>query len=361
MNNASSLTNTTTWTALTALTSNISTVAFDATNAAILLSNRITNLNASTTSALSQQTRLIANISLSPTTPTALNVSSSLYYTPLTQAVRGWLLSSNPNANVRTIATPPLLSNNPTSILLTASGSFLISDYDGSKVIEISPSLNFSSQTRTTFVGSRPLGLARIGNNDILIALFHPTSPSVMRVNASGSPVWESASAPFNYPWAIAVLSDLRVMVTDYLAQRIVVLNGTTGVTLGSLQMQWPNGTNVPPSNYTGIVADSADRLYVADDINGRVFMIWPNGTIIRTLGQPGLNIGQFQTLRGLMVDDMGNVAACDPTSNRITIFSPTGTLYGFMNLPGSPRWVAPGPFGTLAVSEISPSAVRLY
>src|SRR4051812_10202798 len=62
------------------------------------------------------------------------------------------------------------------------------------------------------------------------------------------------------------------------------------------------------PIILAGIAVDSANNVFVADVVNGRIRKITPNGAVT-TLAT---NAPRFPALRGLTVDAVGNIFAAD-------------------------------------------------
>ncbi len=75
-------------------------------------------------------------------------------------------------------------------------------------------------------------------------------------------------------------------------------------------------------------IATAGDELYVCDFKSQRVLVLnRHNGTLLRTIGQPGGDPGQFIRPLGIAVDADGNIYVADVMTCRIQKFSPDGKL----------------------------------
>ena len=75
----------------------------------------------------------------------------------------------------------------------------------------------------------------------------------------------------------------------------------------------------------SGIAADSAGNVYVADTYNNRVQKFTSSGAFVTKWGGEGAGNGQFVSVCAIAVDGAGNVYVGDQTM-RIQKFSSTGT-----------------------------------
>ena len=75
----------------------------------------------------------------------------------------------------------------------------------------------------------------------------------------------------------------------------------------------------------SGVAADSAGNVYVADSYNNRVQKFTSSGAFVTKWGSEGAGNGQFVSVCGIAVDGAGNVYVGDQTM-RIQKFSSTGT-----------------------------------
>jgi tripartite motif-containing protein 71 len=69
------------------------------------------------------------------------------------------------------------------------------------------------------------------------------------------------------------------------------------------------------------VALDSADKVYVADQLNHRIQKFDSGGTFITKWGNKGVGDGQFEFPRAVAVDSSGNVYVADGSNNRIQEF----------------------------------------
>ena len=160
---------------------------------------------------------------------------------------------------------------------------------------------------------------------------------------AAGSADGLGAAARFNSPFGVAVDAAGTVYVTDRNNQTIRAISpaglvttiaGTAGIV----------GINDGPGNAalfnfpTGIAADTAGNLYVADNLNNTVRRLTPAGTnwVVTTFaGTPGVtgvadgtgSAASFNKPNDLSVDSSGNVYVTDNSNNTIRKITPSGVV----------------------------------
>ena len=142
----------------------------------------------------------------------------------------------------------------------------------------------------------------------------------------------------FLLPTAIAVRSDGRIFVASHSSriQRHVV--GIQVVTrthdyIGKIGGYGTEvGQMVSPSS---LALDSADNLYLSDNVLNRITVFDKVGDLISTWGTKGDGIGQFDGPSGLVIDIEGNVVVVDHKNNRIQKFTKDGKFMGFWGMFG--------------------------
>jgi len=80
-----------------------------------------------------------------------------------------------------------------------------------------------------------------------------------------------------------------------------------------------------------GVAWDKEGNIYVADGAasgagNARVAKFDKDGHFIKSWGQRGSEVGQFNSLRGIALDAQGNVYVADGGNKRIQVFDGSGT-----------------------------------
>ncbi len=118
-----------------------------------------------------------------------------------------------------------------------------------------------------------------------------------------------------------------------------------------------------------GIAVDSKGDIWVADTGNDRVEELSSTGTFIRAFGEEGTGTGQFIEPTALAIDSSGNVWVADTANKRVEEFSSTGTyLREFVGNSAKANgiaadakgdvWVAQT--GVYRVVELSPEAKEI-
>jgi DNA-binding beta-propeller fold protein YncE len=101
----------------------------------------------------------------------------------------------------------------------------------------------------------------------------------------------------------------------------------------GRLGPPGPPGTGIPGDSFTrtaDVAWDRAGNIYVADGAgngvgNARVAKFDKDGHFIKSWGQRGTEQGQFNSLRGIVLDAQGNVYVADAGNKRIQVFDGDG------------------------------------
>ena len=94
-----------------------------------------------------------------------------------------------------------------------------------------------------------------------------------------------------------------------------------------------PPGSGIPGDSFVrtaGIAWDKDGNIYVADGVamgagNARVAKFDKDGHFIKSWGQRGSEVGQFNSLRGIALDAQGNVYIADAGNKRIQVFDGDG------------------------------------
>jgi NHL repeat len=94
-----------------------------------------------------------------------------------------------------------------------------------------------------------------------------------------------------------------------------------------------PPGSGIPGDSFVrtaGVAWDKDGNIYVADGVamgagNARVAKFDKDGHFIKSWGQRGSEVGQFNSLRGIALDAQGNVYVADAGNKRIQVFDSDG------------------------------------
>jgi len=163
----------------------------------------------------------------------------------------------------------------------------------------------------------------------------------VTTLAGSGSPGFADgtgAAAQFDSPAGVAVDSADNVYVSDLGNHRIrkVTPAGVVTTLAGSGSSGFADGTGtaVQFNGPTGVALDSADNVYVADRDNHRIRKVTPAGVVTTLAGSslPGPADGtgtdaQFYFPSGVAADSAGNVYVADLANHRIRKVTPLGVV----------------------------------
>jgi len=108
---------------------------------------------------------------------------------------------------------------------------------------------------------------------------------------------------------------------------------GGGGRALGPGGVSGPSGIGIPGDSFTrtaGVAWDKDGNIYVADGAalnagNARVAKFDKDGHFLKSWGLRGIEIAQFNSLRGIAIDAQGNVYVADAGNKRIQVFDGDG------------------------------------
>jgi DNA-binding beta-propeller fold protein YncE len=151
------------------------------------------------------------------------------------------------------------------------------------------------------------------------------------------------------------------VYVSDHSTSKIYIYSAQ-GTYLRTFAPQGNVGTFLP----LGLAFGHDGTLYVTD-IQGsgkahRVVVFSPNGTLVRSMGAPGLLFPN-----GIAIDQHGNINVADSNNGRLLVFTPAGKIIGLVGHGvgsgdlGLPRGVAVDGAGRIYVVDSSDHMVRVY
>jgi hypothetical protein len=106
-----------------------------------------------------------------------------------------------------------------------------------------------------------------------------------------------------------------------------------------------PPGSGIPGDSFVrtaGVAWDKDGNIYVADGVamgagNARVAKFDKDGHFIKSWGQRGSEVGQFNSLRGIALDAQGNVYVADAGNKRIQVFDGDGNPKTQITSVGTP------------------------
>jgi len=146
-------------------------------------------------------------------------------------------------------------------------------------------------------------------------------------------------SAKFNFPGGLTIDSRNNIYVADTNSHtiRIIYAGGAVSTLAGGggSGNANGNGTNAKFDTPRGIAADSRGNVYVADSggVGHKIRIIYPGGAVSTLAGStPGFANGngtnaRFDNPRGVAVDSNGNVYVADNSNRRIRIIYPGGAV----------------------------------
>jgi sugar lactone lactonase YvrE len=248
----------------------------------------------------------------------------------------------------------------PHGVAVDTTGHLFIADTNNNRIREV----NLSSGQITTFAGNgtqgyqgdsglassaelnMPQGVALDGTGDLFIAdTFNcvvrqvvVSSTQISTVAGSGSSGFSgdggsAVSAALNFPYAVAADSSGHVFVADFFNNRIREVSGGNISTIAGNGTYGFAGDNNTATNATlnypsGIAADAAGHVFIADTLNNRVREIDLFTGIITTVagngtaGYSGDNgkatAAELNSPNGLAVDSSGHLFIADTNNNRI-------------------------------------------
>ncbi len=146
-------------------------------------------------------------------------------------------------------------------------------------------------------------------------------------------------------PVAVAVRADGAVFVADTWLKKVFLLD--RGGKL--IRVAAEEGLARP----AGLAYDAArQRLYVVDSATHRVSVYGPEGTLIRTWGQAGIQDGEFNRPTHLALDRSGTLLVTDALNFRIQAFDREGRFLWKLGRPGDGSGDLAAPKGLGADSE---------
>jgi sugar lactone lactonase YvrE len=161
-------------------------------------------------------------------------------------------------------------------------------------------------------------------------------------IGGAGNLNGQGGASRFNGPTSVAQDSHGNYYVADGYNQLIrkITPAGLVSTYAGKYGMQGHTDGNVADATFNlpaGIVADSADNLYVADAFNGAIRKITPAGVVSTLAGGAAFGSGtctdgtgsaaRFNLPQGIAVDAAGNVYVADSFCGTIRKVTPAGVV----------------------------------
>lgn len=133
-------------------------------------------------------------------------------------------------------------------------------------------------------------------------------------------------------PAGVAVFGD-RLYVTNFVKQRIEILNRFDGSPIGSIGERGDeDGKFVKP---LGVEVDRAGNVYVTDVIRCKLQKFSPDGEFLLSFGTITNNIGSLVRPKHVAVDPEGLIYLVDAYFHNVQVFSPEGFILTFFGAVG--------------------------
>lgn len=224
-------------------------------------------------------------------------------------------------------------------VVATVAGQPLAQGY----VDETAGAVRFSLPRGVAIAPSGKVYVADFSNNVIRVISPNGVCTTLAGSGLTGTTDGLGAAAQFNGPAAVALNDDGVLYVADYNnhAIRKILTNGLVMTIAGSAGTSGTAdgaGELARFKNPSGLAADHAGNLFVADFNNHTIRKIDANGMVTTLAGTPGVGgytngVGTSATFSGptaVTVDDFGTVFVADFTNNVIRAVAPDGTVSTF-------------------------------
>lgn len=199
------------------------------------------------------------------------------------------------------------------------------------------------------------------------VYVFNRGEHPVMVFELDGTFLRSWGEGMFARPHGITIGPDDMIYCTDDLAHTIskFTTDGRLVLTLGIRGQPSETGASGmdfrtirhagPPFHYpTNVGLGPGGELFVTDGYgNARVHKFTPEGSLVRSWGEPGSGPGQFHVPHGIVVDQHGTVFVADRENSRLQLFSADGEFLEEWPDIARPCEVALDREGNLLVAEL--------
>jgi DNA-binding beta-propeller fold protein YncE len=214
----------------------------------------------------------------------------------------------------------------------------------------------------------KPLGVATTASGD-RIYVTESDGPRVVHVydakgKQTGTLTPPKSTGPSHLPFYVAINPITQdVYVSDRMSVAIYIYDAN-----GKFLRTFAPKGNVGKFNPLGLAFAPDGTLY-ATDVRGldakahRVVVFSPDGTLVRSLGDPG----QLNYPNGIVVDGNGNIEVADSNNGRLMIFGQYGKMLATIGAGigegdlGMPRGTAVDDSGRLFVVDTADHMIRIY
>ena len=257
-------------------------------------------------------------------------------------------------------------SVHPCGLCIVANDSIVVSDIKNHCLRMIASNGKFIDRIGSEGKGSgnfeEPCGMCLDNKGNILVA--QKQNPRIQRFTSAGKFLSKFGQkslrgSNLSEPWALCVASNNNIYVSDWDKSCILIFqdNGRYFCTLGSKK----NGAGIKESLLLpgGNTFDSHGRLLVTDRGNHCVWLLQPDGTIIKRIGSKGHAPGELYYPYGIAVLPNRKIVVSESGNHRISVFSPSGDFEQCFGRKGGqpgyfdhPRHIALTSKGDLVVAD---------
>ncbi|XP_078575203.1 uncharacterized protein LOC144861272 [Branchiostoma floridae x Branchiostoma japonicum] len=246
----------------------------------------------------------------------------------------------------------------PIGIAVDKSGQVVVADSTNARIQIFDPLGKFlrafpTLSSHATGVGVSPLG-------DIVVVEWEQNT--VMIFSAEGKLLQRFRCEHFRQPYGVAVRQDGWIVVADAKAHRVFVLapDGTLVRTVGE------RGTGDGQFEQPYFVATNQnDDIIVAEMSNHRVQVFDFFGNFKRKFGSYGHKLGQFSCPAGVAVDRDGQIIVVDTDNHRVQVFRDDGKVLSVISSAeprlNIPHGVAATDDGHVFVADTYNHCVKKY
>jgi len=169
-------------------------------------------------------------------------------------------------------------------------------------------------------------------------------------------------NTPLPSPVGLALGANGDVYVTDsVLAQVFIIKMGAKFATPLNLQATFKSPTGIAVDNVTG-------RVFVVDTMDHRIYVFNQDGTLDKTIGQRGIEAGEFNYPTLIWRSSKGLLYVTDSMNFRIQIFDNEGKLFSKFGRQGDTggdaarqKGVATDSYGHIYVVDALFHAIKIY
>lgn len=153
------------------------------------------------------------------------------------------------------------------------------------------------------YVADGPANVVRVYSGPTLLGQFGGTG---------------AGNGQFHFPAGVGISSRGEVFVLDQNNDRVQVFTNGSFSRLFNLA----TGESAPAGRYQAVFVDTADHVFVADTMQGRVKVFdAQTGLLLKTIGNYGLATGQLNLPLGLVLDSLNRLCIASANNSRVELF----------------------------------------